>query len=343
MERLSGPMTDHCAWRGAELQREAGWRLTIDDDASAALLAGLDQVRDSAIERIPAAAFRAPSLVELATRVAKELEHGRGIVLLHGFPIDGLSLDEIRRVYWGFGLLLGRPVSQNKHGNLICHVRNEGARYGTQNARGYNSNAELRVHNDNADVAGLLCLNEAREGGDSIVTSVATIYNEFLNRRPDLVDQLYEGFRFHLRGEQRAAIWPVTPHRIPTISVSDGKLSCRYVRNAIQLVEQYTGEKLTQRETETLDLFDELALDPELRLDFRMARGDLQLLNNNVTVHARTAFVDHDEPARQRHLLRLWLRVHEGRRWAENFGNRYGADVIGEGVPPVGAPIPFPD
>ena len=35
--------------------------------------------------------------------------------------------------------------------------------------------------------------------------------------------------------------------------------------------------------------------------------GDLQLLNNNVIVHARSAYRDELDPAKRRHLLRLWL------------------------------------
>ena len=33
----------------------------------------------------------------------------------------------------------------------------------------------------------------------------------------------------------------------------------------------------------------------------------MQVLNNHVTLHSRTEFVDHDEPALKRCLFRLWL------------------------------------
>ena len=35
--------------------------------------------------------------------------------------------------------------------------------------------------------------------------------------------------------------------------------------------------------------------------------GDIQWLKNSVTLHARTEYEDFPEPARKRHLLRLWL------------------------------------
>ncbi len=41
---------------------------------------------------------------------------------------------------------------------------------------------------------------------------------------------------------------------------------------------------------------------------FEFQRGQIQVLNNRRLGHHRTAFRDWDEPARKRHLVRLWLR-----------------------------------
>ena len=38
--------------------------------------------------------------------------------------------------------------------------------------------------------------------------------------------------------------------------------------------------------------------------------GDIQWLNNSVILHAREAYDDDPDPARRRHLLRLWLAAH---------------------------------
>lgn len=342
MERLAGLVNDASAWRGPELAQACDWVVTIAPDQARDLEAAVARVRDRPIESITRADFPLPTLEGTLARIADELEDGRGFVLVRGFPLDGHDPDATMRLYWGFGVHLGVPISQNKFGHMVGHVRDEGAQYGTQNARGYNSSAALKFHNDNCDIVGLLCLHPAKSGGASTVTSATTIYNEFVRRRPDLVDQLYEGFHFHLRGEERPGMWPVTPHRIPTFSYLAGKLSCRFVRNAIDLVPQRTGVPLTRRERETLDLFDALASDPALRFDMELRRGDLQLLNNHVTVHSRTAFVDHEDPALRRHLMRLWLATPAGRPLAPEFANRYGPDVARLGVPAVGPATPFP-
>ncbi len=60
-------------------------------------------------------------------------------------------------------------------------------------------------------------------------------------------------------------------------------------------------------EVEALDLFQDLARSDQLCLRYRMKPGDIMFFNNYTMIHARTPFVDHDEPDRKRHLLRLWL------------------------------------
>jgi hypothetical protein len=44
-------------------------------------------------------------------------------------------------------------------------------------------------------------------------------------------------------------------------------------------------------------------------MDFQV--GDIQLINNATILHARTAYEDHVEPERKRHLVRLWLRLRD--------------------------------
>lgn len=60
-----------------------------------------------------------------------------------------------------------------------------------------------------------------------------------------------------------------------------------------------------------------------LSMDFK--DGDIQLLNNHIMLHARTAYIDHDEPQRKRHLLRMWIALADARRWplADTLTARY--------------------
>jgi alpha-ketoglutarate-dependent taurine dioxygenase len=74
-----------------------------------------------------------------------------------------------------------------------------------------------------------------------------------------------------------------------------------------------TGEATDSRtilrpeQLEALDALDRLNNDPRFALVMELRPGDLQLLNNHVILHSRTAYEDHPEPDLRRHLIRLWL------------------------------------
>jgi hypothetical protein len=66
--------------------------------------------------------------------------------------------------------------------------------------------------------------------------------------------------------------------------------------------------RLTADEVSCFMYFDSLPKRPGVALGMELQTGDLQFINNFVTVHTRTAFVDDaDDQAHQRHLLRLWI------------------------------------
>jgi hypothetical protein len=56
-----------------------------------------------------------------------------------------------------------------------------------------------------------------------------------------------------------------------------------------------------------LDYFDAVLARPEVCFRMNFEAGDVQLINNHIILHSRTDYVDHEEPERKRHLLRLWL------------------------------------
>jgi hypothetical protein len=63
--------------------------------------------------------------------------------------------------------------------------------------------------------------------------------------------------------------------------------------------------------------------------------GDLQFVHNHVLLHDRNGFVDHAEPERRRHLLRLWLAPPGARALPPVYAQRYGSLTVGArgGVP----------
>jgi hypothetical protein len=108
------------------------------------------------------------------------------------------------------------------------------------------------------------------------------------------------------------------------LSYHDGKLTCRYLRQYIELGHEVRELPLSRVEIEALDTFDALTRDPALRLDMLMQPGDIQLANNYMVLHSRTAFTDHNNPAMRRKKLRLWLKMANARQLAPDFPGRNG-------------------
>ena len=53
--------------------------------------------------------------------------------------------------------------------------------------------------------------------------------------------------------------------------------------------------ELTDLQKRALKAVEDLADSTELRMDYVLQPGDIQLLHNHSIVHARTAYVDHDD------------------------------------------------
>src|SRR4029078_8064281 len=117
-------------------------------------------------------------------------------------------------------------------------------------------------HTDSCDVVGLLCLRPARSGGLSSLVSLPTIFNEMRRRRPDLVAVLLEPIETDRRGEVPPGGKPY--FSIPVFNQHEGLLSAIYQRQYIESARRFPGvASLSAIQIEALDLFDELANDPD--------------------------------------------------------------------------------
>ncbi|MDW3218601.1 MAG: TauD/TfdA family dioxygenase [Acidimicrobiales bacterium] len=337
------PLTGPAAWRGAELSRD-DYVYELTD----AELAGIDRLRTMlgpTVDSLGAIAPESTPTPEFADAIAvwlDRLENGVGFVVIRGLDLEGWTPREAGLVYYALGRQLGVPVKQNDRGHLLGHVRDTGKDIFTDpSARGYQVRIALPFHTDTStDLLALLCYRTAKEGGDSALAPLQTIYNEVLHRRPDLIDTFYEPFRFDCRDDEHPDGGPFYTRVLASVG-RDGRLSLRhnsgYARSAAHRFEDCP--ELTPRQDELLSLVDQLASDPEIHVRFRLTEGDIVLVNNYVVAHSRTAFEDHDDEDRKRHLMRLWLVLHEGRPLAPEFDNRAGlmttADIHEDGLAPA--------
>lgn len=267
--------------------------------------------------------FPFQALAPLLEQSRNELRQGRGFSLLRGLPLGRWSKDRARLAAWGLGTWIGEHVSQTVQGLRLVDVTDVTGK--EPSPRQYKTSQELRLHTDPAsDIIGLACVQDAKAGGESVITSAVAVHNAMLAQRPDLLALLYQGFHWHRFGEGRPEDGPFTRDLVPVFAQERGQLSCRYVRSPIAAGHKEAGVPLTDAQIEALDLLDRLCASPELRVSFRMQAGDLLLVNNLAVLHARTQFEDHPQIGKRRHMVRLWLQGPDGFRAvpaAMNFFN----------------------
>lgn len=338
------PVEARMAWVGATLQATSDWIDGIDAAEMAELEAAAQLLPPDPAEwlRFGREALPLPTLGPRIRGMAEELEDGRGFVLIRGLDV-AMPDAAIRRWYWVIGVHFGRMVAQNARGDLIGEVADRGGRYGADpHARGYTSNAEMRFHSDGADVVSLLCVRPAARGGENSIVSTMTIYNRVLEEAPHLLPTLYEGFEYYVRlaetGDGSGPQGRPGPVRDAMYIYSEGRLSGGLNFQSVRSLPQITGVPLPTAERKALDKVEEIANRPELSITFGLQPGDLLFVNNYMVLHKRTQFVDAEDPAQKRLLLRFWLNLHNGRRIPE--GTAKAINRVGFGTPQAPAASP---
>jgi hypothetical protein len=317
-------------WRGDELIDDPTWVWHLDAahvDELVAAAAPFAAATGAELAALTAGDFPLPRLAPELDELRDRLISGRGFELVRGFPVDDIATQHAAAAFVGLGTHLGSARRQNAAGDLLGHVRNVGFDANDPAVRIYQTNARQTFHTDSSDVVGLLCLETAAEGGDSMLVSAATVYNQMLARNADLAAALFEPVATDRRGEVPDGCEPW--FTIPVLSWYDDQLTVLYQRQYIDSAQRFDdAPRLTARQVAALDLFDEIANEPGIHLAMRLERGDMQFVHNHALLHDRTAFVD--RPDSPRHLLRLWLSVPGDRKLPPVFAQRYGSVTVGD-------------
>jgi hypothetical protein len=311
---LTGPD----AWRRSDFSGPSDWNYYLKPETLAELDEAVRRIHAAKkdIASLTSADFPVPSFAPDAAMLRHELEHGRGFVVIKGLRIDGYSDMDACLMYWGIASFLGAALPQNVKGDRLYAVRDEGyniaREYGAAGVRFSKTASGLGFHTDSApvfrghtpDVVGLLALQTAKSGGETAIVSAATIHNVIFEERPDYLERLYRGYYF----DRRAELKPGEPAVLfAPIFTYDSRLKIRHFPFYIYRAPEITGVPLSAADAEPLEFLESVTQRPELPVLFGMERGDMQFVNNTSLLHSRTAFEDHPEPERRRHLVRLWL------------------------------------
>ena len=324
------PQQRRAAWTPQDLDRDKSWIYALPSAATKHLASMIKSARVPGRELLD---YRmedfdlGPGKSGIAAAM-DDAKYGRGLSLVKGLPREGLDEHDFELLTWAIGMHFGVSRPQGKASHYMSAVRNVGTDYRSATGRGYSSSAKLDFHTDSADVVGLSCYNQAKSGGQSMVTSSLAAYDWMEKNDRKSVGYLHEPVHFSRQGEQAAGQDASYPH--PIFDTRHGLRFSRWNRNRVVAGQKLEGvPKISADHFATLERFDELLRSNELMYTMYLEPGDLQILNSHVNLHARTDFEDHEDPARRRLLYRMWLSTPDSVELPESWRTGYGEVAAG--------------
>jgi len=330
---LLDPVNHPSSWRSRDLEEDTSWSIELSPAQKMELMAAAERVVENGL-KVPDFSledFPIPEFSKVLESVSRDLEQGRGVTLIRGLPFDRLDETRATVLLWGICRYLGQAMPQHSavnlggyRDNLVAHIFNQGQDYSQLNVHGSITSAEQMPHCDPSDLVALLCVRPAADGGgvSRIVSSMA-LYNEILEKHPEVLQTLYDGFYHDLRDQAVAEEKGVTPFRIPVFSYFGGLLSCNFNSKTAEAAVRKLDRDFSSAERKALDVMISLATDKEFAYDMALNTGDLQILNNYTVLHSRSGWNDPDSHEQKRLMLRLWLKSHTARPLAPGFAGGY--------------------
>ena len=299
------------SWLGRDLT-PADWRVPIPPAAVEELEAAMEQPDSMrvATERLAPERFSLDECRALMSRVRETVDTGIGFAVLDRLPLESWTLEQASRAFWLLGSLAGRPVEQSTDGRKLYEVRDTGRPPGGRVRRDSTSVA-VPFHTDNnyntspPEVFALLSVRPGVSGGESAVLSFYAVHDALERRDPTALARLHEPYYFDRQQEHGPDEPPF--FTAPVFAWHD-TLRVRYSDALIPRGYALAGKPLDDAGQRALASLAEILAEPALAVHFDLTPGQILILNNAFIGHARTAFRDHDDPAKRRLMLRLWLR-----------------------------------
>jgi hypothetical protein len=314
-------------WRQRDVADSADWSYKISDEEKSEIENAflIARGREKPLHDLTADDFPLPVFGKTLRDIVSGLETGLGFQVVKGLPIGDKTEDDARLLSWGVGLHIGVALPQNDSGTLIHDVRDRGET-SQQTLRGNGSSEEIQFHIDPCDVVALFCRRAAMKGGGSKLCSSVEICKRIANEHPTLSNRLQATMPFASLGADQDIR---RIYHAPIFGWHEGAFTSHYYRARIMKAASQPSVPFTDEQRAAVDLVQELANDPAMHMEMHLEPGDLQLVNNHIVYHSRTAYEDHPDFDMRRHLFRLWFAVPDSRGLPSEFAEVWGRTDAG--------------
>jgi len=238
---LDKPIQYPAAWRGSDMIKRNDWQLRFTAEDIGEIETAMSNVDDSDFRNITRLNFRITGLARRLEDILKEIEDGRGFVLVKGLPVTRWGEDYTRCVH--------------------------------DTIRYFQTNQAIEFHNDGADIFALLCVRAGRNGGHSRLVSAVQVFNTIAERRPDLAEVLQQDFHVDARGQHAGGL---RCQVIPIFSYLDGHLNVLLKSAYIHSAQRFDDvPALSDTQLEALELLDTVMNEPGMSMQFDLEPGDI--------------------------------------------------------------------
>ncbi len=306
------------AWSRQEAEQVKNrWEYLLPENAVVELRHQLKDVvlNKVFLEQYKGNEFEFPELKKLAVTIKKELLTGIGFIHLRGIRNATITDNELRFIYLVLCLEMGTLSTRY---DRLYDVYDRGGDYTTQRIPVSQTKASTNFHTDSTsvnsfpDIIGLLCINQAKEGGESLLASALEAHEQLKQTEPRLLELLYKDFvRDIITPGDQVSLEQLRKNTFPVFSegkYTDG-VSFRYMRYWIETGAQKSNNPLSDTAIKALDYLDDFMNDDKHQLQLKLERGDILFANNHTIAHNRTAYIDHEEKEKKRLLVRTWIHV----------------------------------
>ncbi len=270
------------AWKGNDLINSKYWNYQLTPAEIAEIEAAIQSLKGSDPE-----AIQFNQLRKTLEAISEELENGKGVVLLKGIPVEQYSEAELTELHLTLCRQMGILIRQSnidfnspsrETTQFVTYIRAEAASSGD----GKQSNDAYKLHTDRYDALSLLCVKQARVGGENGLASAVTIYNEMLKSHPKIAEELFQGMPWLFEGENGWISYPIW-------YIHNGKFTTQLSSTYPRLSQFVEGApRLSENHKEGLDLLQTIG--NKVGVTLTLEPGDWLMVNNHIVYHARSSW-----------------------------------------------------